>query len=106
MTYKYTLLKQDGTTDLIGERLKEMELAEMYKLLDCHLVEVIPDSYYPDGTADTTVIFGDEEGRFKSTNHRNPHMKVLKDTGFEYANGSAPAEWDCVGDLLLVEEIA
>ena len=91
--YKYTLLKQDGTTrEWVCSKLP---FSEIYKELNCSMIEVIPNSYYPEGTKRGAICYGDEEGRFNQDNHRNPHMKVLKD--FD------GAEWDCVGNILKEE---
>ncbi len=44
-----------------------------------------------------TQIWGDEEARYtKTTNHRNPHMRVLRG---DPLLGEMP-EWDTVGNLL------
>ena len=87
--YQYILLKQDGTKEDLGTS-KEKPLAEIYKLLLCRTVEIIPPEYY-EGFGKCTM-WGDEEARFSSRNIRNPHFKVLKD--FE------GQEWDIVGDIL------
>ena len=97
MAFRYTLLMQDGRKSLPMHTSKELEFSEMYKMLECQTIEMIPRDYYPEGTPESAVIWGDEEGRFNNRNYRNPHMKVLHD--------NRGGEWDCVGDLLLQEEI-
>lgn len=94
--FQYTLLNQDGTTRTL-RRTSKMTLKEMYKVLDCELVELIPRPYYPKAyDNEFTQIWGDEEGRFTTKNYRNPHTLVLKG---DPEMGEMP-EWDCVGDLL------
>jgi hypothetical protein len=94
--YLYTLYKQDGTIEVLPIS-KKKSFNEIYKILGCEMIEVIPSDYYPDGFGQVTV-YGDEEGRFNSNNKRNPHFKVLKgDPNIE------PVEWDTVGDLLKEE---
>lgn len=99
--YKYTLLRQDGSR-YEGEPRPKMELKEMYEILGCEIVAVIPEDYYPDDTIGKRItIWGDDEARYVEGAHRNPHMKVL--------NGNPeigePAEWDCVGNLLQEEMV-
>ena len=88
--YQYTLLKMDGTKEDLGIS-KKKELSEMYKILDCQLVEVIPDAYY-EGFGRVTM-WGDEEGRFNENNTRNPFFKVL-----------AP-DYDVVGNILMEKKV-
>lgn len=93
MSYKYTLLNQNGTTELLAETDKEVDSKQLYDWLNCQLLEVIPQPYYNDKWSSTeTIVWGDEEARFNPSNYRNPHTKVI--------NG-----WDCVGDLILQQEI-
>lgn len=68
MKYKYTLMKQDGEIEEIGE-------------LDCEL----------------DYKYGDEEGRFNSNNHQNPHFASRKDE-----RGTL---WNVVGDILREEKL-
>ena|GEM_PF-6600637 len=99
--YKYTLLKQDGTTEDLGTG-KKMSFKDFYRILNCEMIEIIPDAYY-DGWVDGKLeCYGDEEGRFKETNHRNPHFKVLKGNP---ALGEEP-EWDIVGDIIKEELVS
>lgn len=94
--FEYTMLNQDGTTRTL-RRTSKMTLKEMYKVLDCELVELIPYAYYPKQYANpNTQLWGDEEARFDNRNRRNPHTNVLKG---DPTIGEMP-EWDCVGDLL------
>jgi hypothetical protein len=100
MNYKYTLLKQDGTTEDLGTGAKK-DFKELYKILNCSLIQIIPDEYY-DGWIDGEVeCYGDEEGRYNSENIRNPHFKVLKGNP---AMGEV-AEWDIVGNIVREELI-
>jgi hypothetical protein len=101
--YQFTLLKQDGTQEDLGTRHGDMPLAEMYKVLGCSTIELIPNDYYE---RKDVLLWGDEEGRFaqevidgevQPKNHRNPQFKVLRDDV-----GNA---WDVVGDILLQEEL-
>lgn len=42
----YTLLKQDGTTEELLQTDKEVDLKQLYKWLNCSLVDLIPSDYY------------------------------------------------------------
>jgi|SRR6516165_8589465 hypothetical protein len=98
MPYKYILLNQNGSRREFGSRTAQMTLQEMKKHLDCQIIAVIPHAYYPTALdKDNVTIYGDDEGRFNSDNHRNDHMKVL------YGDPSIgePPIWDCVGDMLV-----
>lgn len=95
--YKYTILKQDGTTEVIPGTRK-LSFSDFYKILNCQTIEVIPHAYCPDGSGKAT-FYGDEEGRFVESNKRNPHMKVLKGN----PDIGEPLEWDCVGDIIKEE---
>lgn len=93
--YKYTVLRQDGRIqELRGSHKRDF--GELYTILHCDTIEIIPDTYYPDDWGECTV-YGDENGRFHEENHTNPHMKVLTD----YRNH----RYDCVGDLVKEEVI-
>lgn len=98
-TYKYTILKQDGTVEVLPIG-KQKDFKELYKILNCSIIQIIPDSYYPKEFGKCEV-YGDEEGRFLESNHRNPHMKVLRGD----PTIGEPLEWDCVGDLIKEEVI-
>lgn len=93
--YKYTLLKQDGTTQDLGIS-KKKEFRELYTILNCTTIELIPAAYYKDKGHGRCTMFGDEEGRFNSQNHRNPHFNVLHDAIFG-------DDWDVVGDIIKEE---
>lgn len=96
--YKYTLLKQNGTTEDLGTG-KQKGFKELYKILGCSLIQIIPDDYY-DGWADEEVeCYGDDEGRYNENNKRNPHFKVLKGN----VDLGEPAEWDVVGNIIKEE---
>lgn len=97
-TYKYTLLKMDGTVEELG-RQEEMDYEAMRELLSCQMIELIPRDYYQETWGKDCLVFGDEEGRFNKDNKRNPHMKVLKGN----PELGEVEEWDCVGDLLLAQ---
>jgi len=73
--YKYTIYKQDGTIKVLPIS-KNKSFEELYKILNCTVIQIIPSDYYPKGFGHATV-YGDEEGRFKEENYRNPHFKVL-----------------------------
>lgn len=92
--YKNTLLKQDGTTQDLGTTEKELSLEQLYKILNCSIIEAIPEFYYK---TEAYICWGDEEGRFKDSNIRNPHMKAVTDV-----NGMV---WDCVGDIVMVQKV-
>lgn len=94
--YKYTLLKQDGTIEDL-ETGKQKDFKEFYKILNCHTIEIIPDAYYDGYVEGKLEMYGDEEARFNSENHRNPHFKVLID------KDDNNAEWDVVGDIIKEE---
>jgi hypothetical protein len=95
--YKYTLLKQDGTTQDMGVS-KEKSLDEIYAILGCNMIELIPSDYWRGMGYGKCTMYGDEEGRFVETNHRNPHFRVLFD--------SAGNPWDVVGNILKKEVYA
>jgi len=97
--YKYTIYKQDGTIEVLPVS-KEKDFKELYKILGCDMPESIPPAYYPEGFGDV-IVYGDEEGRFKESNHRNPHFKVLKGNVLI----GEPREWDIVGDVIKQEEV-
>ncbi len=88
--YKYTLLKQDGTTQDLGVS-KEKDFSELYKILNCTTIEHIPQQYYAKRGYGRCQMWGDEEGRFFEKNHTNPHFDVL-----------APG-YDVVGDIVKQE---
>lgn len=96
--YRYTVLKQDGTKEALADS-KRKRFREMYRLLHCSMIEVIPEAYYPPAYEQATSIYGDEEARFNEENKRNPHMLVL--TGDPKLG--EPLEWDVVGDVLIEE---
>jgi hypothetical protein len=92
--YKYTLLKQDGTIKDLGVS-KQKPFSELYTILNCGTIEIINFEYWKDRGYGRCEMYGDEEGRFNSKNHRNPHFNVIKDL-----DGS---EWDVVGDIVKEE---
>lgn len=99
----YTLLKMDGTTEELLQTDKEVDFTQFREWLNCQMIELIPSQYYQEdwfGEGDT-IVWGDEEGRYNTENKRNPHTKVLKGNP---ALGEM-AEWDCVGNLILQQEI-
>ena len=93
-THKYTLLKQDGTTQFLGVG-KKKSFQEFYEILNCTIIEHIPHAYYPDNLGHVEM-WGDEEARFNSDNIRNPHFKVLRGNPLL----GEPEEWDIVGDII------
>ena len=95
--YKYTLLKQDGSTEDLGVS-KKKSLQELYEAIGCNMIEIIPSAYWVGKGFGRCTMYGDEEGRFVETNHRNPHFKVLVDD-----NGGV---WDVVGNILKEEVYA
>ena len=96
--YRYTLLKQDGTTEVLQESPKVKGLKFFYDHLNCSTVELIPKDYYEyEGDSKDWHLWGDEEARFNSDHQRNPQFKVLEDM-----NGS---KWDVVGNVILEEKI-
>lgn len=88
--YEYTLLKQDGTKSDLGRSVKK-DFKVFYNLLNCRTIEIIPNDYAYDKRA---TYYGDEEARYNTYNHRNPHFKVLKDAIYG-------DEWDIVGDIIM-----
>lgn len=95
--YKYTILKQDGSSKVLPIcRKKEFKGKDgLYELLNCSIIEIIPEDYYKGLEYGRCTMYGDEEARFNTNNMRNPHFSVLKD--FENA------EWDVVGDIIKEE---
>ncbi len=90
--YKYTLLKQDGTTKDLGIS-KQKSFKEFYNILDCHTIELIPNAYVIGNKR--ANYYGDEEGRFNSNNHTNPHFKIITDIFGQ--------DCDVVGDIIKEE---
>lgn len=90
--YQYTLFNQDGSMESWKQPKMEFESLKGIIGNGCSMIEIIPKVYHPDDIKRSGTVYGDEEGRFNSTNQRNPHFKVLTD--FE------GAKWDCVGNLL------
>lgn len=74
--YQYTLLYQDGTTDKLPPCPKKT-FHELYRLLGCDMIEIIPSDYYNKMGWGKCTVYGDEEARFNSDNHMNPHFHVL-----------------------------
>ena len=94
--YKYTLLRQDGAQVGLTPSKKKM-FSELYLLLDCSTIQIIPRAYYPEKGRHT--IYGDEEGRFKEGNIRNPYFNELKST--DHFGGTMM--YDVVGDCIKEE---
>ena len=87
--YQYTLLKQDGTVVTLAPS-KKKTFAELYILLDCSTIEIIPRDYYEHKGRCT--VYGDEEARFSTKSKtRNHHFKVLSE------------DFDVVGDCIKEE---
>lgn len=106
--YHYMKLRQDDTvrhlTASNGKKRNFTGMGGLYELLDCSTIELISESYYENTTwyKDSKVnykpkcvvnVYGDEEGRFNSENHRNHYFEVLTD--------SEGSEWDVVGDIIV-----
>jgi len=91
--YSYTKFNQDGTVEELGDFPEKKFSGEggLYELLNCSTVELIPDAYYPKDWKRCTV-WGDEEARFNTSNHRNPHMELLFD--------DLGRPWDVVGNVI------
>lgn len=97
--FKYTLLKQDGTKEELGVR-KKMVFGDMYKILDCRTIELIPMAYWKmEYNRWGVEMWGDEEARFNNNNVRNPHFLVLEGD----PSIGEPAEWDVMGDVIVEE---
>lgn len=96
--YQYTLLGQDGTKTDLGTG-KKKDFRELYQILNCDTLGLIPTTYYPKEYSRAT-IFGDDEARFNTDNHRNPFTKVLTGDIFDPA-----MEWDCVGNLVVQQRV-
>ncbi len=92
--YQYTILKQDGTSKVLPVSPKK-DSKELYKLLNCTTIEIIPSSYYSGLNWGRCIVFGDEEGRYNRLNERNPHFNVIQDI--------FGAPWDVVGDCIREE---
>lgn len=98
MKYKYTILKQDGTIEVLRDCPKKKFKGKggLYELLGCTTIELIPEVYYEGLGHGDCNMYGDEEGRFNTKNTRNLHFKVLKDVDGD--------EWDVVGNIIKEEE--
>jgi len=93
--YKYTILKDDGTKQVLAPRSK-MDLEELQGMVG-GLIEIVPTDYYvKQGWNPKCTVYINKEGRFDSNNKRNPHFNVLHD------NEGNP--WDIVG-VALREEV-
>jgi hypothetical protein len=96
--YQYTILKQDGTKEVL-KPCKKKTLKELYQILNCQMVEIIPNAYYEGLGHGHCTMWGDEEARFNPENYRNPHFKVLKgNIALEEER-----EWDVVGNIIKEE---
>jgi hypothetical protein len=90
--YQYTVLRQDGTKEVLPLSPK-MNFDQFRFLLGCQTIEHIPSDYYKGLGYGRCEVWGDEESRFNSNNIRNPHMKIL----YDYEGNP----WDVVGDVIL-----
>lgn len=108
MRYRYTLLRQDGTKEEIGiytEELKFSGKGGLYELLgNIDTIELIPNDYYEYShkiniTLDLPIIcmYGDEESRYNTENHRNPWFAFFNTPG---------GVFDIVGDVIAEEEVS
>lgn len=97
---QYTLLKMNGETQDLGKG--NLTVKDMYKILGCSVIELIPQPYYGEQDGLGVSIWGDEEARFNEENTRNPFTKVLSGN----PELGEPEEWDCVGDLIKEEPIS
>ena len=88
--YIYTLLKQNGTTEVLDTAKTKWKYEQLRDTVGGY-IEIIPNSYYPKGM--TGTVYGHEEARFNSDNHTNSHLKTITDIFGD--------KWDTVGDLLL-----
>lgn len=91
--YLYTIYRQDGSIEKLDPCPKKT-FKELYEILDCSTIELIPKVYFETKGWGRCVCYGDEEARFNDENHRNPHFNVLME------NGRA---WDVVGDIVKEE---
>lgn len=98
--YQYTILKQDGSIEKL-EPCKKKTFKELYKILNCQLIEIIPTAYYEDKKHGRCKMYGDEEARLLETNHRNPHFNVL----LGQVRIGELREWDVVGDIVKEQKI-
>jgi hypothetical protein len=98
--YKYILLKQDGSKKDLGVSKKKKSLEELYRILQCTFVEIIPTDYYKGLGYGKCTMWGDEEARFNEKNVRNPHFNVLKGNVLL----GELAEWDVVGNILMEQK--
>lgn len=93
--YKYTLLRQDGTEEVLQAAGSRLSLKKLYEILGCSTIELIPRAYHES----TATMYGDEEARYNSDNKRNPFFKVLEGAAHE------PGEWDVVGNIIKEERV-
>lgn len=92
--YQYTILKQDGTKEVL-EPCRKKSLGELYRLLNCRTIEIVPSDYYKDMGFGRCTVYADENGRDLNGNVRNPHFKVL--------NSLFGEEYDVVGNVIKEE---
>ncbi len=88
--YQYTILKMDGTKEALPPS-KIKEFRELYKILNCTIIQLIPSDYWKGMGHGRCSMFGDEEGRFNDKNIPNPHFREL-----------APG-YNVVGDIIKKE---
>lgn len=88
--YKYTLYRQDGIIEEY-EPCPRKDFTEIYKLLDCETIQILPSEYYAHQKWGRCYVYVDEEGRFDSDNYQNPFFKELE------------PGWDVVGNALKEE---
>ena len=93
--YEYKVLHQNG--DIEGWKSTKMDFADFRQQLKCQMIEIIPKDYYPVELCKGWTAYGDEEGRFNTENHRNPHFKVLTDPD--------GGQWDVVGDIIFERKV-
>lgn len=91
--YKYTKYNQDGTVEDLGIS-KQKSFKELYKIIGCDTIEIIPPEYYENRRWSNCTVYGDEEGRFNTDNHVNPHFSEL-----------APG-WNVVGNTVKEEVVS
>ena len=83
--YQYTLLKQDGSKRKL-KPCKKKTLEQLYKILKCDTVTIIPAVYWKGMGYGKVTMWGDDNARFNSANQQNPLFHDLGDGYYVVGN--------------------
>lgn len=94
--YQYTILKTDGTIEELAPSPKK-DFKELYKIIGCETIELVPKPFHPGWIKGYRTIFADESGRLNGK-APNRNMTVAYDEIFQEAVY-------IVGDVVLEQKI-